>query len=210
MRATAFVATPLCVLLSCLLPALALTAGCSRYEPSLATAQSALAQACDSDLDCSASGPCWAATCDGTTGTCKRVAVAPGTPCEAANPCELDAVCAGSVCVGDLVTCSDGDPCTDDSCDGAGGCDFVASDPPSFACQNPWLPPELTPVGDCDPSSGACTFTIDDGAEVLDNLARIYRGASVYYRSPLASATGQPLPPQFPANQGVTPVEGTC
>jgi hypothetical protein len=63
----------------------------------------------------------------------------------------------------------------------------------------------------CNPDTLACELGFDDEAEVLDLLQRIYRGAAVYYaRTDRLSAAAEPLPCQFPANQGVTPIEGTC
>jgi hypothetical protein len=47
-------------------------------------------------------------------------------------------------------------------------------------------------------------------SEAIDNLDKIYKGASIYYSTPHVLATGQKVPCQFPSNQGVTPVEGTC
>ena len=47
-------------------------------------------------------------------------------------------------------------------------------------------------------------------SEAVDQLDKIYKGAAVYYSTPFISDEGQKLPCQFPANQGVTPVEGTC
>tara|TARA_B100000683_G_scaffold265470_1_gene296442 strand:- start:212 stop:799 length:588 start_codon:yes stop_codon:yes gene_type:complete len=46
--------------------------------------------------------------------------------------------------------------------------------------------------------------------EAIDQLDKVYKGASVYYSTPHVLDTGQKVPCQFPANQGVTPVEGTC
>ena len=47
-------------------------------------------------------------------------------------------------------------------------------------------------------------------SEAIDQLDKIYKGASVYYSTPHVLDTGQKVPCQFPSNQGVTPVEGTC
>jgi prepilin-type N-terminal cleavage/methylation domain-containing protein len=46
--------------------------------------------------------------------------------------------------------------------------------------------------------------------EAIDQLDKVYKGASIYYSTPHVLDTGQKVPCQFPANQGVTPVEGTC
>jgi prepilin-type N-terminal cleavage/methylation domain-containing protein len=46
--------------------------------------------------------------------------------------------------------------------------------------------------------------------EAIDQLDKVYKGASIYYSTPHVLTTGQKVPCQFPANQGVTPVEGTC
>jgi prepilin-type N-terminal cleavage/methylation domain-containing protein len=47
-------------------------------------------------------------------------------------------------------------------------------------------------------------------SEAIDQLDKIYKGAAVYYASPHVLQNGQKVPCQFPTNQGVTPVEGTC
>ncbi len=63
----------------------------------------------------------------------------------------------------------------------------------------------------CDPATHACVLALDDNSEVLDVLQRIYRGAALYYsHTDRLSAIAETLPCQFPASQGVTPIEGTC
>ena len=63
----------------------------------------------------------------------------------------------------------------------------------------------------CNPDTHACELGIDDHAEVLDQLQRIYRGAAIYYsRADRLTDKAAPVPCQFPASQGVTPIEGTC
>jgi len=46
--------------------------------------------------------------------------------------------------------------------------------------------------------------------EAIDELDKIYKGAAVYYTTPKITQAGVKLPCQFPASQGVTPIEGTC
>ena len=46
--------------------------------------------------------------------------------------------------------------------------------------------------------------------EAIDGLDKIYKGAAIYYSTPKVDQTGSLLPCQFPADQGVTPVQGTC
>ncbi len=46
--------------------------------------------------------------------------------------------------------------------------------------------------------------------EAIDEIDKIYKGAALYYTTPHVDAAGQKLPCQFPTNQGVTPVEGSC
>ena len=46
--------------------------------------------------------------------------------------------------------------------------------------------------------------------EAIDELDKIYKGAAVYYTEPKVDANGNKLECQFPADQGVTPIEGTC
>ena len=41
--------------------------------------------------------------------------------------------------------------------------------------------------------------------EAIDQMDKIYKGSAIYYTTRLAQ-----LPCQFPTNQGVTPIEGTC
>lgn len=63
----------------------------------------------------------------------------------------------------------------------------------------------------CEPGVGACTFRLVDDAEVLTAFQRIYRGASAYLKRPdRLTVEGNPDPCLFPANQSVTPIEGTC
>ena len=66
-------------------------------------------------------------------------------------------------------------------------------------------------VRHCNADTHACELGLDDHAEVLDMLQRIYRGAAVYYsRTDRLTLNADPMPCQFPATQGVTPIEGTC
>jgi prepilin-type N-terminal cleavage/methylation domain-containing protein len=46
--------------------------------------------------------------------------------------------------------------------------------------------------------------------EAIDELDKIYKGAAVYYTTPKITKDGVKLACQFPTNQGVTPIEGTC
>ena len=46
--------------------------------------------------------------------------------------------------------------------------------------------------------------------EAIDELDKIYKGAALFYTTPHVDQAGQKLPCQFPENQGITPVEGTC
>jgi len=46
--------------------------------------------------------------------------------------------------------------------------------------------------------------------EAIDQLDKIYKGAAIYYTTPKINKEGSKLDCQFPDNQGVTPVEGTC
>ena len=47
-------------------------------------------------------------------------------------------------------------------------------------------------------------------SEAIDSLDKIYKGASVYYSTPYMLKSGLKVDCQFPTNQGVTPLEGTC
>jgi len=94
-------------------------------------------------------------------------------------------------------TCDDGNTVDGDGC--------------SATCQTPdWVPPGLALAGPCAAGQTDCSFTVDDDAETLDALQRIYRGASLYYRTPYLNVNGAVLPHQFPSDQGITPIEGTC
>lgn len=46
--------------------------------------------------------------------------------------------------------------------------------------------------------------------EAIDLLSKMVHGAATYFATPHISPLGERVPCQFPANQGVTPVQGTC
>ena len=46
--------------------------------------------------------------------------------------------------------------------------------------------------------------------EAIDQIDKMYKGAAYYYTAPHITDTGSKLPCQFPDDQGVTPIEGTC
>ncbi len=46
--------------------------------------------------------------------------------------------------------------------------------------------------------------------EAIDQLDKVYKGAAVYYSTPKIDNLGVKVDCQFPANQGVTPIQGTC
>lgn len=46
--------------------------------------------------------------------------------------------------------------------------------------------------------------------EAIDEIDKIYKGAALYYTTPHVNSTGTKLDCQFPTNQGLTPVNGTC
>ena len=46
--------------------------------------------------------------------------------------------------------------------------------------------------------------------EAIDELDKMYKGASYYYTAPHVDVNGSKLPCQFPADQGVTPVQANC
>ncbi len=46
--------------------------------------------------------------------------------------------------------------------------------------------------------------------EAIDELSKVVQGAATYFATPHISALGERLPCQFPANQGVTPIQETC
>lgn len=46
--------------------------------------------------------------------------------------------------------------------------------------------------------------------EAIDQLDKIYKGAAIYYTAPKINKAGSKLDCQFPDNQAITPVEGTC
>jgi hypothetical protein len=50
----------------------------------------------------------------------------------------------------------------------------------------------------------------DKTQEAADQLAKIYKGAALYYSTPHTDKNGERLPCQFPRSQGITPVEATC
>jgi len=101
--------------------------------------------------------------------------------------CAGDERCSGASCVAASCT-TDADCASDD--DGA-------------------LPSGV--VRRCNQQVGACAFGLVDDAEVLTAFQRIYQGASAYLKRPDRLASdGTPDPCLFPANQAVTPIEGTC
>ncbi|HNU69037.1 MAG TPA: prepilin-type N-terminal cleavage/methylation domain-containing protein, partial [Myxococcota bacterium] len=46
--------------------------------------------------------------------------------------------------------------------------------------------------------------------EAIDELDKIYKGASYYYTAPHVDATGKKIYCQFPADQGTTPAASCC
>ena len=46
--------------------------------------------------------------------------------------------------------------------------------------------------------------------EAIDELDKIYKGAAIYYATPKINKAGSKLECQFPDDQGITPLEGTC
>lgn len=46
--------------------------------------------------------------------------------------------------------------------------------------------------------------------EAIDEIDKIYKGAALYYTTPHVNKLGEKLECQFPANQGMTPLETTC
>ena len=157
--------------------------------------------------DCDDGDPCTEDTCDPVLG-CQH---APGIgPCDDGDLCTEDGCDPVSGCSHVATTCDDGDPCTGDGCDPATGCSHLAVERMTPSCPASWLPPDLVAIGLCDPAVAPCSFEIEAGSELLEDLQRIYRGASVFYATTFADAAGRPQPNRFPAAQGVTPVEGTC
>ncbi len=59
-------------------------------------------------------------------------------------------------------------------------------------------------------TAGTCRYAFDDQGEVLSNLQRIYEGAALYLGRERVTVEGESVACAFPANQGVTPIEGTC
>ncbi|GMV38550.1 MAG: hypothetical protein AMXMBFR64_02660 [Myxococcales bacterium] len=46
--------------------------------------------------------------------------------------------------------------------------------------------------------------------EAIDELDKVYKGAAFYYTKPYIDSSGAKLPCQFPAPQGVTPLNASC
>ena len=46
--------------------------------------------------------------------------------------------------------------------------------------------------------------------EAIDEIDKIYKGSSLYYSLPFVTLAGVKMQCQFPGQQAVTPVEGTC
>ena len=90
-------------------------------------------------VSCTDSGPCQAATCDKKTGKCGSVAKPDGGACNDSNACTKDDACKAGLCAGAAIDCDDGSVCTKDSCQPATGCAHVAA------------------AGPCDADGDACT-----------------------------------------------------
>ncbi len=136
---------------------------------------------------------------------------APGDGC--VDRCLYRRECADGACGaveidGVLITCGwcPGDErCVGGACRAA-SCD---DDDDCASSDGPFLPLGL--VRRCDVGSATCGFGLAYDAEVLTRLQRLYRGAAAYYgRVDRLTAGGTPEPCLFPANQAVTPIEGTC
>jgi|GEM_PF-1538354 len=109
-----------------------------------------------------------------------------GWPFMTCGTCPTPAVCEVSACV-------------EPACSGDADCQGDADALPGGTLRR------------CNADTHACELGIDDHAEVLDQLQRIYRGAAIYYsRADRLTEKAAPVPCQFPASQGVTPIEGTC
>ncbi|MCB9726938.1 MAG: prepilin-type N-terminal cleavage/methylation domain-containing protein [Deltaproteobacteria bacterium] len=46
--------------------------------------------------------------------------------------------------------------------------------------------------------------------EAIDEIDKIYKGAALYYTTPHVTQAGAKIECQFPQNQGVTPLDGSC
>jgi hypothetical protein len=92
------------------------------------------ADACDGGLCvgkpvvCVPEGPCFQASCNGTTGECESVALADDSDCDDASVCTLNDRCLDGQCTGDALPCEDGIFCTQDLCDPVKGCQFPNAD----------------------------------------------------------------------------------
>ena len=109
----------------------------------------------------------------------------------------------------DWGTCGDGTTDTGEDCDDGNringdGCDVDCT----TSCSWVEVPPGLQVVQAGVP--GDCDFAFKDGVEPLTHLQRLYKGATVYRAEPRLDISGSSLTCGDPANQAVTPVEGTC
>ncbi len=157
---------------------------------------------------CNDGNNCTADSCDSSTGSCFYTPV----NCNDNNACTTDecppnynggtvpcnhipysgpGVCTpGNVCPNNFV-CTDGNKCTDDSCDAFNNCVYTAVEGPA--------PPSLCSVPQCDPATGAFTFSnkpCDDGNACTRDNCNPNTGTCVY--TPLDYYTDVWLPANPP------------
>ena len=145
---------------------------------------------CDGQTDedtCYDGDPCTEDLCDPSTGGCVYKPLS-GVKCDDGNPCTNGDHCQQGKCVGTQKNCDDGNPCTDDFCDTSNGqcmhknnskpCDDGNPCTLNDYCLNgqchPGKPkqcPDNPPCkinGNCNPQTGKCDYTYNDGANCDD------------------------------------------
>ncbi len=147
---------------------------------------------CDGQTDedtCYDGDPCTEDKCDPSTNGCVYAPLS-GVKCDDGNLCTTGDHCANGKCVGGVKkNCDDGNPCTDDSCDPSTGkcihrnnsapCDDGNPCTEDDHCLNgqcqrgsPKQCPNNPPCkvnGKCNPQTGACDYTYNDGMSCDDD-----------------------------------------
>jgi hypothetical protein len=165
-------------------------ANCNAPEPDIETCNGK-DDNCNGQIDeglCYDGNDCTQDLCDSNSGECIFIPIQ--GPCDDLNPCTVNDRCdSQAVCQpGVAKNCDDGNPCTDDSCDpGTGECIRIFNNAPcedgNFCTENDYCLNGACRSGNvksclddnpctlneaCNPATGACTWTPNDGATCDD------------------------------------------
>jgi hypothetical protein len=142
--------------------------------------------------NCNDNDECSVDSCVATTGACKSVSVADGSPCSDSNPCTVGDGCKAGACISGIQSaCEDGNPCTAGSCNTETG-----------KCSHPLLDDNL-PCNLQDPcqlepkcKSGTCVGTFnqcDDGNACTVDACDPLTGGCDHITQPNGTACGNGL-----------------